>query len=486
MLNSNTENSRESEPRKTLIIPMEIVERELNGYLLLVLEAVSRGWQCFIGTKKEIFTHMESLPKGIVFLKSLTTADIKITNALKEAGHIPVSQDVEGLIYTSMDEFATVRFHEDSVKNAAQIFFWGDVQREAVARFFPHHESRMIATGSPVADTWHQNMTPFYQERIDDIQKRFGKYILIPSSFGTANHFMGKRGNAKLMKREKFVNEAKEEEFYEFWEAYEGHLEKMFEAFLDILPELSRAFPEHEIIVRPHPSESHETWKEAAKNSDNVTVIFEGVVAPWLLGADAILHWGCTTGLEGYLMGKPVVAYNPATPEEDEKFEHKLPHSISIVKRTKAETLEALKEVVAAPDTVLQNYPEVVKGHQELGRWVMRMNDGKDSAARLMDEIEKLDIAPAAYKAFARKKDPLKERILQSVAAAFDLVRPTLKILPARIRHSIESRAYGRHKTRNIDPQVFENSARKLAAIKGKADVSTVKIHDNLFWVKPD
>lgn len=473
----------QNDQSKWLIIPMEIVERELNGYLLLAIEAAKRGYKVLIGTKREIFTHMQHIPKGVVFLKSLTTDDIGHIENLREAGHIVVSQDVEGLIYTSMDEFVTVRFHEDAIKNAEQIYFWGDIQREAVAQAFPHHADRMTATGSPINDIWNPSMRPLYQSQIDSIKQRFGKYILLPSSFGTANHFMGKQGNAAIMKEGKFVAEEKEEEFYKFWTAYEAHLEKMFNAYLEILPEIARNFPDHQIIVRPHPAESHESWKAKAKGCDNVTVIFEGVVAPWLLGADAILHWGCTTGLEGYLMGKPVVAYNPATPEDDAQFEHKLPHSISIITRTHKDTINALSSVISDPETVLKRYPAVHAGDKALDAWLCRRADGKNGVMRIMDEMDKLNVQSQAFVPFKRDAGSKKERSLLFLAQFAVILKPLLAPLPERIRKGIETRAYGRHKTRDIDAETVNYAANVLSAYQNAQGIKTKRVHKNLYQI---
>lgn len=467
-----------------LIMPMEIVERELNGYLLLANKAVNRGWNVLIGTKREIFTHMHAIPKGVVFLKSLTTDDIGNIDKLKAAGHTPVSQDIEGLVYTSMDEFVTVRFNAEAVRKVAQIYFWGDVQCNAVKEAFPDYAERMYSTGSPVADVWHPDMAPLFKERIADIKKRFGRYIVLPSSFGTANHYMGKQGNTNMMKDGNYISDEKERMFFEYWMAYEDHLEKMFQAYLKIVPDIARAFPDHHLIIRPHPSESHESWKKAAQGYNNITVIFEGGVAPWLLGADAVLHWGCTTGIEAYLMGKPVIAYNPATPEEDEKFEHKLPHGISLITRTQEETIQALSDVIANQRAVIAGNAHISAGDKVLRQWVHRYDDEKNAAVRIMDQMEQLDVLQDTYRPFARDNGTVKEQALQFLAQFAGILRPVLAPLPERIRKGIETRAYGRHKTRDIDPALVQHTCDILAQINQSGASQSQQIHKNLFVVK--
>ena len=70
-----------------------------------------------------------------------------------------------------------------------------------------------------------------------------------------------------------------------------------------MLPEIAEAFPDMRIVVRPHPVEKHAAWEEIAARHDNVELAQEGNVLPWLLAARALIHNGCTTGVEAYGLG---------------------------------------------------------------------------------------------------------------------------------------------------------------------------------------
>jgi len=467
-------------PSRWLFIPMEIVERELYGNISLALEAVRQGWRCVIGTKRAIFDAIEHLPRGVILLKSITTGELERLKYLNSTGHRLACLDVEGLVYTSMEEFVTVRFSsEPAIKETDLLMFWGEIQRDAVAKAYPAYADRMKVTGSQTSDMWRPESRAFYQEQVDMLKERFGRYILIPSSFGTANHYMGDRGNMDIMQRDKMVPAEKHDEFYKFWVAYEDHVKRIFREFQKFLPELSKAFPDHTIIVRPHPSESHETWKAAAKDLPNVVVIFEGVVSPWLLAAEAILHWGCTTGLEAYLMGRPVVAYNPATEEEDRKYEHKLPHSISIITRTPEETIRALARVIENPDDVLNDYPHVAAGDKNLKRWLAEPKRGT-AAAEIMAELDKLPLKDAVWKPLPPTEFSAKDFAWKVFDYASRI--PVLeKLLPAKIRHGVETRAYGRHKTRDIDFDHLQESFQRMQSLRGTQGARMSRLAKNMY-----
>ena len=108
---------------KWLILPMEIIERELAGSLLLVAEASSRGWQSIIGTRHTITPLIENLPKGVVLVKSLLKSDEENLNIYKNAGNKIVSQDIEGLVYRTIEEMVDVRFDPSTVPLAEKVFF---------------------------------------------------------------------------------------------------------------------------------------------------------------------------------------------------------------------------------------------------------------------------------------------------------------------------------------------------------------------------
>jgi lipid A disaccharide synthetase len=89
---------------------------------------------------------------------------------------------------------------------------------------------------------------------------------------------------------------------------------------------IAHSNPDHTIVIRPHPSESKETWKEATAGCSNIHVVYEGNIVPWLLAAQTVIHNSCTTGLESYILGVPVIAYRPMT---SDRFDRKLPNSLS-------------------------------------------------------------------------------------------------------------------------------------------------------------
>jgi hypothetical protein len=109
------------------------------------------------------------------------------------------------------------------------------------------------------------------------------------------------------------------------------------------VPVIAKAFPQTTIVVRPHPSEDHQQYRATFKPLSNVVVLHEGSVIPWIMGAMAIVHNSCTTGVEAFLLNRRTIAYMPVS---DEVFDSRLPNGLSEVARSAEEVLQPMREAI--------------------------------------------------------------------------------------------------------------------------------------------
>ncbi len=96
-----------------------------------------------------------------------------------------------------------------------------------------------------------------------------------------------------------------------------------------MIPSLDQVFPDHVIIVRPHPTENQQIYIDIANDCKKVKVTNEGNVVPWLMAAEVLIHNGCTTGVEAYVMGVPAISYRARINEEYDLGFYRLPNLIS-------------------------------------------------------------------------------------------------------------------------------------------------------------
>jgi len=112
-------------------------------------------------------------------------------------------------------------------------------------------------------------------------------------------------------------------------EGLRDHKQSVLGDFKKMIPALERSFPAHVIVVRPHPTENPAVYREVASTCERVRVTNEGNVVPWLLATKALVHNGCTTGVEAYVMGVPAVSYRATVDERYDDGFYRLPNALS-------------------------------------------------------------------------------------------------------------------------------------------------------------
>jgi hypothetical protein len=115
----------------------------------------------------------------------------------------------------------------------------------------------------------------------------------------------------------------------EYAEGFRDHKQAIFEDFKKMIPQLDQAFPDYNIVVRPHPTESQEVYRRLAAGCQRVKVTNEGNVVPWLMATRALIHNGCTTGVEAYTMRVPAISYRVSVNDFYDYGFYRLPNKVS-------------------------------------------------------------------------------------------------------------------------------------------------------------
>lgn len=264
---------------------------------------------------------------GVVLLNSAAGFELEMINRLKHRGSHVCALDEEGLVHPGDGQERVLRFSQTTLDALDSVFFNGAIEHDLMCDFYDVDPTKIKITGNPRFDFYKPEFRHYYQAEANLLRNKLGAYLFIPSRFGEVNMATNDDFIAHLVK----LNYTDKQFELDHFRGFLSHSQRVYDAFIDLLPHLARAFPERTIVVRPHPSESPLGWIRAAQGLDNVRVINEGPIGPWLLGAAAVLHNGCTTGLEAFLMDRPVFSYMPYTSVE---FDLPLPNSVSICHAT--------------------------------------------------------------------------------------------------------------------------------------------------------
>jgi hypothetical protein len=133
---------------------------------------------------------------------------------------------------------------------------------------------------------------------------------------------------------------------WDYAEGLRAHKQGIFEAFQQLIPSLELAFPDFTVIVRPHPTESQEIYRQIAARCSRVVVTNEGNVVPWLLAARALVHNGCTTGVEAFVLRVPSVSYRAKVNEDYDCGFYRLPNLLSYQAFALEEVLTTLAKIL--------------------------------------------------------------------------------------------------------------------------------------------
>ncbi|MEM8689523.1 MAG: surface carbohydrate biosynthesis protein, partial [Pseudomonadota bacterium] len=314
--------------KTTIILPSETWAREFDAKLLLACCLAERGYPVFVGCKNTIHLNITSFPTGLYLAKDFRVSSDTMFDILKKLGHTIMAWDEEATLPFDTKEYHTIRISPPSFEKVSAFFAWGSENQFALETAPCGVSAPIHLTGNPRGDLMRPELRSYFEKETAALKEEYGDIILINSNFGRMNHFLEMERIAPDDEDPALRGRPTSPLFVR-----KGmHKAKLFGFFLELVPILAEKFPEKSIIIRPHPSESFEAWQAAGKGFDNVAVVHKGHVHPWLLASDVMIHSGCTTGMEGYLLNKPVLGYQPIEFEEGwENLPNQLSHNVTDV-----------------------------------------------------------------------------------------------------------------------------------------------------------
>ncbi len=346
-----------SEQKKWLYIPIEIKVREMPAKLLLAVAAAHNGYNVVFGRKAEITKYIYSMPPGIFLGFGAQKNFSHQYKRLKDKQFSVCIMDEEGLVTFSDDMYKRMRLSDDTLEYVDAAFTWGEKQTALLNKYITGTSPQIYTTGNLRFDVLRKEFRHLLQEEAQSINKRFGKIILINSSFGSCNHFDGKEKYFESLKAKKIITSKEDKDFYQ---KYFELKENVFNSYMESIPTIAKEFKDHTIIIRPHPSENHDAWKDAAQDCSNVKIIHEGSVHPWLIASDVVIHHFCTTALEAFAAETPAIAYRPF---KDENIESQFVYDTSINAEKVDSLITEIHQILSATHNKTKSSTDALSKH---------------------------------------------------------------------------------------------------------------------------
>ena len=360
-----------------IILPVETKSREFHGKLLLALHLLRLGHPVLLGEQGRLWDICDLVGPAIYFDKSVAATRVEWFGRCRGMGHEVVSWDEEGLVFFDSWLYRKQRIAPEALSQVSKFFAWGEVQRDAICEEYPQFAEKIHLCGNPRFDLLRPEMRDFYTPVVEKLRHRFGQMLLINTNFAFYNHYKPQDEVCQLLARYPIANEPG---YMEKWIAM--HRE-MHQAYLCMVPELLQRYPNHTVVLRPHPSESHAPWVEVAKHHPRLHVDASGNVHEWILASEAIVHFNCTTAVESFLLDVPAVAFRPV---RYQNYENYLPNALSV-------NAFSIPELFSALDARLQMREKGMlwtkEQYEEAGRYIACLTEelSAEKVARLVDQL---------------------------------------------------------------------------------------------------
>ena len=249
--------------KKIIYLHVEIIIRVLESKLLLAINLLINSkneWEVIIGNFKKMGSYINKKNK-IPFIwldKGVEANQDKLKKIIYNNG-LPILLDEEGGVYTKKHE----KFPRGLKVNYAlpfyeKIFFWGE---ETYNKWINIHKNltpeKLVISGNPRFDLSKKKFKEYFQNLNKDVTNY--RYILISTAFGN--------GNPIIPFDDNYLN---------YWNKVNSGMliqltlksliiKKTFNPFVKGIKKLASDFPNEKFVLRPHPFENINSYKNILK-----------------------------------------------------------------------------------------------------------------------------------------------------------------------------------------------------------------------------
>ena len=334
--------------KQRLYLVIENYNREFESRIYLGLKAANLGWSVVIGNKANIYKQIKNLRSGIFFLKSIGPRNVEVIDLLKSYGNKIVATDEENIVFFG-DNLLLTRINKDCLRGLDFYYCWGKREFDYLCRLFPEFKTKFIITGNPRIDVIKK---PLNQKNLDEslkLKKKLGDFVLLNSGFGkviraSKTDWVQDAINAGKLDTEDKIENEKRAVNYERLNLNE---------FVKLVNFLLIKLPKQKFILRPHPAEDDNWWRNTFKHKNNLEVNTDKISTNVFIGASkCLIAHNCITLLEAYHFDKQSINF---ISKSDKRYEHELISQCSQICSDKNEILKIIES-------------KKIEGHIKIGK----------------------------------------------------------------------------------------------------------------------
>jgi surface carbohydrate biosynthesis protein len=298
--------------KKIIFLPIETETRELDAKLSLASKLTDTETTCLVGQHNVLNDLVHLFGNGgtyigkNIFLDAMQSTN-DIYNSYKEQNFSILWYHEEGGIYSGDRDKWKIVLEEllDPLRLSPDdhILCWGSFQKD----FFDSSRSGVPSTvvGGYRFDLRHNSTLRKLLDATSRVEEE--DFILVNTAFSNGNHHIP---NQVLYKQDQESFRNNNDYKFRLLDEYSDDVKKMG-YFCEMLSYVMRNNPNQNFVLRPHPTESLEFYRNAFHEFDNILISNEFSAVEWISRCSLLIQNGCTTSVEAYFLEKPVIDYYP-------------------------------------------------------------------------------------------------------------------------------------------------------------------------------
>jgi surface carbohydrate biosynthesis protein len=270
-------------------------KRDLAGCVRIAYELARRGREAILLPHYEQGLEAPLLGLHAVLLNNARPHYLALAEGYRSSGTMVCVLDTEGGVLGEKGFNAPARiaqrFRDSGIGRLVDLYlFWGERLRDAFVEHSGLPAERLRITGCPRYDLCH----PTWRKTLAYPRRGF---VLINTNFNAVNPLFasGKDADRQPL-RSQGVTDSEIESRYRAARA-------VFDRLVPELVALARRSPERAFVLRPHPFERSDYYREAFADCANVVLDDTGDVMAVLSAAQCMLHVNCGTSVEATFLG---------------------------------------------------------------------------------------------------------------------------------------------------------------------------------------
>ena len=298
--------------RKILFLPIETISRELDSKLALISELMGPDLICFLGQHDAIDRISQFYNNGVYVgknvFKTFFPTNMKLYEAYKSNSHSILWLHEEGGIYAGIEKDWRKTLDQlldpSILSKDDQILTWGNFQKKHYQKKGP---AEVTTVGSPRFNLSKDSLLRRLVQKFNRV--KLDNFILINTNFSIANY----SSHLDSVLDEQYRGHDDQESQHKVIQGY-AEEKRTLAHFIEVVSELALRYPKEKFVLRPHPTESSDIYKSIFSIYKNIIISKDYSAIEWIDKCKVLIQNGCTTSIEGHLMGKKVLNFYPFSP----------------------------------------------------------------------------------------------------------------------------------------------------------------------------